>query len=366
MTAVRNPIIELVDINEELTKLWDKEQGQNKIRASLFNLIIYLQKDERVDYFEQLIKTVVSKFPCRVIVIIDDASSSEPYLRTQVGAETIHEGETQIFCEVIHVSAAGSLTERVPFIILPLLLPDLPIYLLWSRDPSGENAILPHLEPLAHRIIFDTESTKDLQSYSKAVLSLMHRFHCDVSDLNWSAFSGWRALFRQVFDTPDSLLSLVQSHTIRIYYNKNPSQYYLHTENKAAYLQAWLASRLNWTFQNIEINEGNIRLTYKKTMNEVAILLIPQDFSDLNAGAIGSIEIESEKNQGHYSFKRVSQGRQVNVQYSDKERCDLPTCSYLAGITEGQEIIKEIFYPSTGKHYESMLNAISGIPWGKG
>jgi len=46
MTTAKSQI-QLTDINEQLSELWDKEQGQNKIRASLFNLILYIQKKRK-------------------------------------------------------------------------------------------------------------------------------------------------------------------------------------------------------------------------------------------------------------------------------------------------------------------------------
>lgn len=357
MTMTKDSI-QLININKELSRLWESEQGEKKTRASLFNFILFVQKSERLTFYESLIKSVVSKFPCRVMMII--SGSGENYLRTSVDSETISQGDLQIYCELIRIDVGGTLAERVPFILIPHILPDLPVYLLWTQDPATENTILPHLEPFADRIIFDSESTHDLQLYAKSVLSLQQRFHCAIGDLNWSALSGWRQLFRQTFDTFDSFIHLVQSKIIRIHYNKRSNR---NTEIEAAYLQAWIASRLNWKFQSVEINEGNIRLSYHKPTNEVTILLIPEEVSELNPGTLLGIEIECEKNKAHYIFKRHPQTRQVFVQFSDKERCDLPTCSYLSGVSEGREIIEEIFYPSTGPHYREMLEILTATSW---
>jgi len=355
--------IQLTDINEELTRLWDSEQGQKKVRASLFSLILYVQKCEKTSFYQGIIKSVVSKFPCRVIMIINDMNPADEYLKTIVSSETIGEGELKVFCEIIQIEVAGKLIERVPYIILPHILPDLPVYLLWTQDPTTESAVLPHLEPLANRIIFDSESTENLQNYCSSVISLMHRFHCTIGDLNWSALSGWRKIFAQVFNDQESYLSLTQSTIIRIQYNKNQTLFQKHTEVEAAYFQAWLASRLNWKFQTIEINEGNIRLTYRRPMNEVVILLVPQEIDAQPPGIILAVEIESAKNKGYYNFKQHLQTRQVFIQYSEKNFCQLPYSSYLGGSAEGQEIIEEIFYPSGGQHYQDMLEILSLTPW---
>lgn len=351
--------IELTDINGELTRLWDESQGQKKIRASLFTLIAYVQKGEREEHFEKIIKSVVSKFPCRVLMIVHDEKSASPILRTSVSAQTIGEGSLQIYCELIRIEVAGALAERVPYIVTPHLLPDLPVYLLWTQDPAQDNQILPHLEPLADRIIFDSESTHDLKQYARTVKDLASCFHCAIGDLNWSAISGWRQIFRQVFDTFETFIDLVESNVIKIHYNQTEP----HTELEAAYMQAWIASRLNWKFQKIAIEEGNIRLTYKRPTAEVAILLIPEKVLSLPPATLLEVEIECEKNKGHYMFKRHPESRQVFIQYSDKDHCHLPVCTNLSGSTEGQEIIEEIFYPSTGDHYKQMLDILTNTPW---
>lgn len=353
--------IQLADINDELTRLWDKEQGEKKIRASLFNLILYVQKTERTAYYQNLIKSVVSKFPCRVILILCDENAGTEHLRTRVSSETIGMGELQIYCELIQIEVAGKLIERVPFIILPHILPDLPVYLLWTQDPATESAVLPHLEPFADRIIFDSEAMSDLQTYCKAVISLIGRFHCAVGDLHWSALSGWRNLLIQSFNSKDSLLSLARSKTIRLYYAKGERSQNPHIE--AAYLQAWIASRLNWKFRAIERYEGTIRLTYQCPFHEVLFLLIPKEESQSKPGTLLEIEIESSENAGHYIFKKGAKTRQVFIQYSEKNLCHLPYFSYLRGKPEGEEIVEEIFYPSGGKHYSDMLDVLVQIPW---
>lgn len=351
--------IKLANIDEELKRLWDEEQGKSKVRACLFNLIIYTQKTGRDQFYRDMIKSVVSKFPSRVILISSDDKSTESCLRTNVTTETIGEGELQVFCEVIEIDVAGDLHKRVPYIVLPHILSDLPLYLLWTQDPSKESTILPSLEKFARRIIFDPEASIDLQKFSQTVLALTQNFHCEIGDLNWSALSGWRKIFTSIFNTPENLALLEQSKRIRITYNKHEQ----FNEIKAAYLQGWLAARFNWKFQAIEYLEGNIRLSYKLPTHDIEILLAPENYEQLPSGALVSIEIESLQKKAHFIFKRHLETRRVLIQYSDQDHCDLPYYTYLTGVQEGQEIVEEIFYQSTGTHYQNMLGVLTQIPW---
>lgn len=360
------PSIQLANIDEELVRLWDKELGEKKIHSSLFTCILYIQKEgaeDKSDFYQTVIKSVVAKFPCRVIVIVNDLTPDANYLRTSVSSETLGTADQQIFCEIIQVEVAGKLIERVPFIVLPYLQPDLPVYLVWTQDPATESKILPHLERFADRVIFDAESLHDVQSYSKTVLSLIQRFHCTIGDLHWSALSGWRTIFTQVFETRESFRALAQSTVIRIHYNSAQTAFQKHTEIESAYLQAWLSARLEWKFQSIETQEGNIRLRYNRPLGEVIILLIPGQMEGSIPGSILAVEIESAKDGAHVQFKKDPQTRQVVIEYSEKEFCQLPYTLFLEGASPGEEIIDEIFYPTGGAHYKEMLTCLAQIPW---
>jgi glucose-6-phosphate dehydrogenase assembly protein OpcA len=363
MTAA-NERIQLVDIGSELKKLWDQEQGKDKIRACLFNLIVYVTKDEKEENYQKMVHSVIAKFPCRVILILA-VDSHEELLNISVRSETLEAGENKIFCEIIQVEASNSQLNRVPFIILPHILSDLPVYLLWTQDPIKANSILPHLESLANRIIFDSKSTSDIQKFSQSVLSIMDRFHCEVGDLKWNAFKGWRNLIRSAFNHPESLICLVQSKIVRVYYNESSAQSDRNYEIEAVYFQAWLAAQLNWKFQFIEKNEGNIRIAYKRLAYDIIISLIPTEIGELPPGTLVSIEIESLRNKAHWNFKRQPETRQVFIQYSDQNCCDLPHVNFLGGPTQGKEIIQEIFYQQAGTHYRNMLQILAQIPWGE-
>lgn len=359
MTALSN--IELIDIQKELLRLQEEELGKDKIRACLFNFIVYAPAGESEAYYRKLVKSVVAKFPCRVIFVTSGDPMAEGYLKTRVTAETIGLGESQSFCELIDITVTGTPIERVPYIILPELVPDLPIYLLWAQDPSHESTILPHLEPFAKRIIFDASSATDLQKYSKSILNLTKSFHCDVGDLNWSVLAGWRRLFANVFNTEEMFNKLIDCKTLRIGYNKYKER---HCEIRAAYFQAWLAAHSGWSFSSTRRCGETIELTYLHAGKELAVQLIPEEVPSLPPASITQIEIDSNIDKAHFVFKRAPESRTVFTQYSDSHACDLPRATPLAGNIPGSEIVEEIFYATEkSDHYTKMLKTLATIPW---
>ncbi len=352
-----NSEIQLVDIEGELKRLSKEEEGKKRTRACFFNLVIYTQKNEQQSYYHALVDSVLAKFPCRVFFISSDAGHKD-YLSSAVNTKTLHEG---IFCEVIHIDVAGRYHERVPFLMLPHIIPDLPLYLLWTQDPTKETTLLPSLKPFAKRVIFDLGEEADLQKTSQNILSLMQGCSHEVGDLQWSALKGWRKICASLFDTPENLELLREANHISITYHQKNIR-------RAAYLQAWLASHLGWKFKSIEKVNEQMNLTYSGMKGDVLIQLIADtSIADKNPQQIGSVlsfEMESPNQKAHAVFRRRIGSKQVFIQYSDENLCALPKCLFLGGVKEGQEIIEEIFYPGSSKPYAKMLETLSQIPWG--
>ena len=108
-------------IESELERIWDSFQGTNKMRACLFNLIIYAKKSQRIDYLTQIAQKVIEKFPSRIIFITFDDKASNQELKTAVSVMTADEGENEIACDLIEIAVCKTHYPRVPFVILPHL-----------------------------------------------------------------------------------------------------------------------------------------------------------------------------------------------------------------------------------------------------
>ncbi|NGX50249.1 MAG: hypothetical protein K1060chlam2_00090 [Chlamydiae bacterium] len=353
-------MVETIDpakIESELERIWESFQGTNKMRACLFNLIIFTQKGQRNAYLNQIAQKIIEKFPSRIIFITHDESSEKQELRTSVSVLTADEGENEIACDMIKVDVSRSYLPRVPFVILPHILPDLPIYLVYADDPTEANPIAEQLEHLANRIIFDSESACDLPAFAQAVLAHKKNCQADVADLNWARIEGWRQLFANIFKSSDELERLKQATAITIHYNARESDTLCHTNIQSIYLQAWVATVLRWKLTKVG-REGDSQIfSYEK----VKISLHPAILEELSPGRILSIEIETESGH-HYSFKRDAKcPHYVMIEKSSAEFCSLPVQYILDKDISGQSLVKEICHKGTSSHYTNMLAQLAGL-----
>jgi len=349
-------IISPSEISSELKRIWESLEGTNKMRASLFNLIFYTKKTARARYIHTISENVIEKFPSRVIFITEDESGNESYLNTRVMVTASPEGQNDIACDRIDIEVSGKHTERVPFVILPHILPDLPVYVIWAENPCVESHLFLQLQKLASRMIFDSESIERLNTFAEKLISFEH---FEIADLNWARMESWRELLASTFYTKERLEMLRSTSRLQICYNAHESEAFCHTPIQSLYLQGWLAAQLNWQFDKVVREKGKWTLSYRADNHLIEVTLYPEDFPKLKPGCIVSVDLETQ-NQDHFSFGcNLDLPHLVSMRFSTLEKCDMPL-KYVFGKEEsGKSLIQEICHRGTSKHFLNLLQRLS-------
>jgi len=331
-------------------------KGSHKVRACLFNLIVYTHKDCSTEYFMNLVKKVMKRFPCRIILIIGE-KSKEGFLKTTT---TCHEEESGISCDQIKIEVSGPNLSQVPFITLPYIKPDLPVFLLWGLDPTKESEILPHLKPLATRLIFDGEFTEDLQAFSKQMLEHFESNKVDFVDMTWAKTKSWRHALVQTFDTHERCTMLKTLKSLTITYNDLKTSDCPNPRYQAIYFQAWLASIFDWKIKSSLIKKESISFNYSSSKGDTHVKLLPKVIKDLSPGVLLKAEIDTGENL-FVTMERKTTLHQVSVHLATKNACELPFTIPLPSLQAGTNFMKEIFYTPTSEHYCKMLQTLSQL-----
>lgn len=339
------------DIPAELTAIATPLEGIGKTRACLFTLLIYTQNRERAQYIRSLTKNVVEHFPCRVIFITHDHSEEEGSLEATAA---VMAGAQDVICDLIEVKASGECEKRIPSLILPYLIPDLPVFLLWAEDPAKTPSLLSSLGNLATRLIYDSETTSHLAIFAKTILQQQEISHCGIGDLNWARMENWRELLAVTFHLPELLEQLKNSKTLTIVYNAYETKFFCHTQVQAIYLQAWLATRLGWTL----LHSNGQTYQYETT----TVNLIPEVHPHLSAGTIISVSIQSHSEQ-LVSFSRYpDQPEKIKIIFCTPQLCEIPSTFIFTKAQRGLSLIREIRHGSASEHYSDLLKLLSQIP----
>lgn len=345
-------IEEIVDperIEPELIRIWEG-LGKDKIRASLFNLIVYNRLSSRTDYVRNIVQKVVEKFPCRVLFISHDPDASPHYLKTAISII----GEGSIACDHIDIGVAGESVERVPFLILPHIIPDLPVYLLWTEDPIKPNPLFEPLMRSASRIIFDSECSDSLHEFAQTVLKLKKETKAEFADLNWARTEGWRDLIASTFNSPERLKELTELSFLQITYNARETEWFCHLKVQSLYFLAWMASRLNWKIK--KCSKGT-QFRFEQLEATIQSTLWPK----LGSGTIVSVELKTKQELFIQCMRLPDRYHFVGIQVSTPEKCELPFQYVLGQTATGQSLVQEITRKGTSSHYLSMLEELIQI-----
>lgn len=347
-------LIKPSQIDSELERILESLQGTNKMRACLFNLIIYSKKDQRVEYLKTVAQKIIQRFPSRVIFATCDPRCTDTELKTSVSVITAEQGENEIVCDLINIEACGTSLDRVPFVILPHILPDLPIYLLYGSDPISTDPISEQIETFATRIIFDSETSDNLPQFARAVLAHQKHAHADIADLNWARTEEWRTLLTDTFHTDERIKQLRNTTSIRIYFNSIESKSLSHTHVQAVYLGNWLATQLGWKLQGIE---GKYTFLY----DQCKIELIPKPTESIASGRVLAVEVTTS-NDEHFHLHRNLDGQdRVTIEVSTPNMCYLPLCTMFRVDDVGQSLVREVTHKGTSQHYLNLMKTLSTL-----
>jgi glucose-6-phosphate dehydrogenase assembly protein OpcA len=339
-------IVDPGKIEPELMRLWEG-LAKEKMRACLFNLIVFNKLSSRTDYIRGIVQKVSEKYPCRVLFISSDPESEHPYLKTAVSVV----GNGSIACDYIDIGVSGPEIERVPFLLFPHLIPDLPVSLLWTEDPSEPHPLFDPLSKLATRIIFDSESADSLLAFSQKILKLREGTGIDTADLNWARIEGWRDLIASLFHSGERL-DMIQN--LQITYNSRKTESFCHLKVQSMYLLAWLSSRLKWKFKK---GSKKLEFTFEKQKAEIHCA----EWEKLGSGTIISIDLTTSDDHLYHCARNEKQYHHVSIHVSSPEQCELPYQFVLGQTATGHSLVKEIITRGTSAHYLDMLKELSQL-----
>lgn len=359
MTTISTTPVSPGEIQNELDKIWESLETTNVTRARLFNLIFFTEKNHRTPYIQRLAQRVIEKFPSRVIFVFVDKNAKEDFIKTEVSILSSSKGEFDVACDYIQIEAGRAFCERIPFVVLPHILPDLPVYLLWAEDPSKGDVVNDKLMQFANRMIFDSESTDNLPRFANRVLDQYKKSNSDVADLNWARTESWRDMLSMAFYSEDKLKKIQQTKKINIVYNAQETSFFCHTKIQAIYLQAWLSCQLKWQFQTLQMNKDQACcFVYKGNSGSIEITIEPAQYAKLPPGLILIVDILTIEGEQFKFTRDLERMHEIALEHSTASQCDIPSYYIFSKAEAGHSLVKEIGHRGTSEHYLKVLNLV--------
>lgn len=348
INTISQKIVPPSKIESELFKIWDSLTKENKIRANLFNLIVVTPLNQRYDQIRALTQKLIEKFPCRIIFVTIDLKSNASYYKSAVSVVFPDEKEPTVACDHIDIALAGNDIEKVPFLILPHLLPDLPVYLLWPQSEKKYSSILKELQTFVHRVIFDSECFDTIYQFASFVCQTKKDFpQIDIADLNWIQLEGYKQCLATEFYAKSRFEKLKQASNISIYYSLGENQ--IQDQIQSMYLQGWLSQAMDLTHIKTIQKDQTIEISYEPG---VTFKIIGQTV-DLSFGSIVNVVIQTKKKETFSFSRNLQHPESLKIDIKNPIQCELPYY-YLMGKIESN-LSNEITNKGTSSHFLETL-----------
>jgi glucose-6-phosphate dehydrogenase assembly protein OpcA len=236
----------VAEIEQQLRDIWkgfsrNSQKAEAVTRAQVMNLIVYASEKNADAEVSQVLADVAEVSPGRMIVLIRDADLRGSNLNSWVNAlcHLSSGGRKQVCCEQIMIHAGERDPHQWSSIVLPLIVPDVPVFLWWKENPDTNLPLLNAILEVCDRLILDSSSCRNLQT----IIDLMesHGEWLAISDLNWARLTPWRQAVARFYDHPACGTNLGEVGRIEI-----ESESPFAGAGQADLLLGWLASSLKW------------------------------------------------------------------------------------------------------------------------
>lgn len=330
--------------------------------AGLFTLIVVAKDIERTQHCQELVHLISRKFPCKIIFISLDSVAKETVVQQRL-VTTASSGAGEIRCDVVAIKASIDQVCRIPFLVLPEIVADLPAFLLVGHDPLEIQSIFGNLEPHVERIIFDTSKLRDIGAFAHRILSLPNRKK--YIDLNWARTKPWRETIARVFNSRERLSHLSYCDRLDVRYSRRSGDLSTRcSDTQAVYLQAWIASCLFWQVEQVQEFPDHMSITYTLGQHKLLVDISATDSNFLEEGSIASMELHGAHDV-HYLLSYERDDRHIAVHASSQDRCEMPYTVFVGSFYRGRALPVEIFQQALSSHYPLVLSALDQPTWHK-
>ncbi len=248
-------------VERALAELWQETAGGEAVeteeailRARAANLMVVVTSDNELTESQETIRELASIHPCRALVMLADRQGADSDIEMFVSASCQNERretKVELSCEEITLVAHGQFTSELPSASLPLLVPDLPVFLWWQDlQQLDDDCFLP-LSYAADRLVIDSVDLASLNLQLNTIEQLFARQGSEaiaVSDINWARLTSWRALLANFYDVQEYRAALDDQERVKIEYAA-PEGNANGIATQALLIAGWLASRLDWSIE---------------------------------------------------------------------------------------------------------------------
>lgn len=239
--------VEVHALGDELRRLWAEDaepagaggtDSSAVTRACTRNLVVLCGDEAMAHQAGAMINGVADRYPSRAFVVCRVEAPADRLEATLEAQCRLLPGGRHVCCEQIGLHVGPAAGKRAASAIVPLLVPDLPVF-VWSLDaPPWEDALFERLLDVADRLVVDSRACPEPARFLVDLAGRDRDARWAPSDFEWARLAGWREAVATLFEDPALAPGDVPVKRIAVRHGARG-------EPGAALLAGWILDRLD-------------------------------------------------------------------------------------------------------------------------
>ena len=358
-------------LEDELSGLWRAAAEGPGIespvmRASVLTLLAFVENEDEGRETFNLISHVIAQNPCRAILMVAEPKERPEGLSAWISAQC-HlppSGAKQVCCEQVYVRARGEAVGGLDNVVLPLIVPELPVYLWWRAGRFAPQAFLDQVLRVTNRVLVDSRRFEEPEVDLATLARQVERFHdadgMAFTDLNWARLTPCRELIAQSFDSGDARSCLEDLAEVSFEWQQEGGAEGNRTA-RALLLTAWLASRLGWqpvARLTPSIDSGRV-LEFRKGDKPVRVEWNVHRVAGQSSRFFTVNLRTGSSPPAHFSVSESEEEAIVQTRAEMVGHAPLERTTRLVVMDEVELVNEELKFPERDKVYEEALKVIA-------
>lgn len=359
-------IANLAGIEDELRRQWQEiaeaHVGRDHVvtRVCTLTLIAYGADAALAKRVRKAVPAIYQRHPCRAILIEAAGRPAELGAWVTTVCQMPSGGEQQVCCEQITFAVGEEMRRRLPGAVLPLVMPDLPIFLWWPGPLHPASNVRTQLHAHADRWVIDSadfsEPLADLARFHGIIAADPHTA---ASDLAWARLTPWRTMIARIFDHPAASPALGALTEVTINAKGRLAGGLLSV--------GWLASSLGWTLAGRRSAGLRHEFAFSAPHGEVAVTLL---HASERSATMGEITLASQAApELQIRIGRSGDGGALTCQVTLGGETLLDQAGAMRPSDDGALLNEELNMYGHDRTYEKALAMVAGmaaLPAGQG
>lgn len=289
------------------------------MRARTANLMVFLTSDAALAQTQDTIRELAVIHPCRALIMLADRDGPNLDIEMFVAASCQSDRRSQkaeLCCEEVTLVARGHFTSELPSAALPLLVPDLPVFLWWHDLERLSDDCFQPLSSAAERLVIDSVDLAAMNTDLATIERLLSQKGNDaiaVSDINWARLTSWRALLASFYDVHEYLPALTDLERVAINYTA-PESNLNGIATQALLIAGWLASRLHWNIESSTNRDKTAFSLLSEAGRRINLELKRVEHPAMKPGRLAKVELQANGGEDVFTVQRSDDGLHLETQ----------------------------------------------------